>query len=131
MSQPKKTRTKSSRAGLVFPVGRIWSSIKRGKYADRVGVGGGVYMAAVLEYLTAELLELAGIACRDNNRNRIIPRHIQLAVRNDDELNKLLRNVSISQGGVLPNIIAELLPKNTRTKKKGRPSNDNGPSQEY
>ena len=39
-----------------------------------------------------------------------MPRHLQLAVRNDEELNKLLGSVVISQGGVLPNILSELLP---------------------
>lgn len=48
-----------------------------------------MYLAAVLEYLAAELLELAGNAARDNKKNRIIPRHIQLAVRNDEELSKV------------------------------------------
>ena len=66
---------------------------------------------AVLEYLTAEILELADT--RDNKKSRIIPRHLQLAVRNDEELNKLLGGVTIAQGGVLPNIQAVLLPKKT------------------
>ena len=73
-------------------------------------------MAAVLEYLSAEILELAGNAPRDNKKSRIIPPHLQLAVRNDEELNKLLAGVTTAQGGVLPNIQAVLLPKKTEKK---------------
>lgn len=58
-----------------------------------------------------QVLELAGYAARDNKKTRIVPRHIQLAVRNDDELSRLLTNVTISNGGVLPNIHNMLLSK--------------------
>uniref|UniRef100_A0A9J7ZI72 Histone H2A n=1 Tax=Cyprinus carpio carpio TaxID=630221 RepID=A0A9J7ZI72_CYPCA len=101
-----KAKTRSSRAGLQFPVGRVHRLLRKGNYAERVGAGAPVYLAAVLEYLTAEILELAGNAARDNKKTRIIPRHLQLAVRNDEELNKLLGRVTIAQGGVLPNIQA-------------------------
>ena len=80
---------------------------------ERIGAGAPVYLAAVLEYLSAEILELAGNAARDNKKTRIIPRHLQLAIRNDEELNKLLSGVTIAQGGVLPNIQSILLPKKT------------------
>lgn len=85
--------------------------LKKGKYATRVGVGAGIYLAAVLEYLTAEVIELAGNCSKDNNKKRIIPRHILLAVKNDEELNKLFKNVTIAQGG-------------TYLKKKNWDSND-------
>merc|ERR1711924_230502 len=51
-----------SRAGLQFPVGRIHRHLKLGNYGQRVGAGAPVYLAAVLEYLAAEILELAGNA---------------------------------------------------------------------
>ncbi|XP_066291653.1 histone H2A, orphon-like [Branchiostoma lanceolatum] len=108
-----KARSRSARAGLQFPVGRVHRFLRKGHYAELIGAGAPVYLAAVLEYLTAEILELAGNAARDNKKTRIIPRHLQLAVRNDEELNELLSGVTIAQGGVLPNIHAELLPKKT------------------
>ncbi|KAK9681680.1 hypothetical protein RND81_10G020100 [Saponaria officinalis] len=108
--------SRSSKAGLQFPVGRIARFLKSGKYAERVGAGAPVYLAAVLEYLAAEVLELAGNAARDNKKTRIVPRHIQLAVRNDEELSRLLGAVTIAAGGVMPNIHNLLLP---NQKKKG------------
>jgi histone H2A len=111
-----KAKSRSSRAGLQFPVGRIHRLLRKGNYAERVGAGAPVYLAAVMEYLAAEVLELAGNAARDNKKTRIIPRHLQLAIRNDEELNKLLAGVTIAQGGVLPNIQAVLLPKKTEKK---------------
>ena len=87
-----------------FPVGRIARFLRHGRYTQRVGTGAPVYLAAVLEYLAAEVLELAGNAAKDNKKTRIIPRHIQLAIRNDDELNKLMANTTIADGGVIPNI---------------------------
>ncbi|KAJ0734317.1 putative transcription factor Hap3/NF-YB family [Helianthus annuus] len=107
----KKSVTKSVKAGLQFPVGRIARFLKKGRYAQRTGSGAPIYLAAVLEYLAAEVLELAGNAARDNKKTRINPRHVQLAVRNDEELGKLLAGVTIASGGVLPNINPVLLPK--------------------
>jgi len=109
-----KSTSRSAKAGLQFPVGRVGRFLKKGRYAARVGGGAPVYLAAILEYLTAEVLELAGNAARDNKKSRIVPRHVQLAVRNDEELNKLFGNVTIANGGVLPNIHTVLLPKSSK-----------------
>ncbi|KAH9074180.1 histone H2A [Lactarius deliciosus] len=117
-SGESKSQSRSAKAGLQFPVGRVHRLLKRGNYAQRVGAGAPVYLAAVLEYLAAEILELAGNAARDNKKQRIVPRHLQLAIRNDEELNKLLGDVVISQGGVVPFINPELLPSKSKAGKK-------------
>ncbi|NXN16645.1 H2AL protein, partial [Indicator maculatus] len=102
----------SARAGLQFLVGRVYRFLKRGNYAKRISLGAAIYLTAVQEYLSAEILEMAGNAAHASKKVRIAPRHIMLAVRND-EMNKLLACVTIAQGGVMPNILDELLPKRT------------------
>ncbi|KAF3847683.1 hypothetical protein F7725_020711, partial [Dissostichus mawsoni] len=115
-----KIVSRSSRAGLTFPVGRIHRLLKKGQYAKRLGNGSAVYLAAVMEYLCAEILELAGNACCDNKKRRIAPRHILLAI------NTLLAGVIISEGGVLPNIQAILVPKKTKAPRDESPISGRG-----
>jgi histone H2A len=117
----KKSVARSVKAGLQFPVGRVGRYLKKGRYAQRVGSGAPVYLAAVLEYLAAEVLELAGNAAKDNKKSRIIPRHVLLAIRNDEELGKLLAGVTIAHGGVLPKIHSVLLPKKAAEKAAKEP----------
>ncbi|KAF7267872.1 hypothetical protein GWI33_018935 [Rhynchophorus ferrugineus] len=113
-----KAKSRSNRSGLQFPVGRIHRLLRKGNYPEREGAGAPVNLAAVMEYLAAEVLELAGNAARDNKKTRIIPRHLQLAIRNGEELKKFLSVVTIAQGGVLPNIQVVLLPKKADSKTK-------------
>lgn len=102
-------RTRSAKAGLTFPVGRIARHLKKGRFSKNVGGGCPVFMAAVLEYLTAELLELAGNCAKEHKKNRIVPRHIQLAVKSDEEFNKCLGKAIIASGGVMPNVHTALI----------------------
>lgn len=104
-----RAQSSSARAGLQFPVGRIKRYLKRSASGKaRVGSKAAIYLTAVLEYLTAEVLELAGNAAKDLKVKRITPRHLQLAIRGDDELDSLIR-ATIASGGVLPHINKALL----------------------
>ena len=118
-SSKKKATSKSAKAGLTFPVARIGRALRTMRLAKRYGAGGPVYLTAVIEYMAAEVLELAGNACRDNKKKRVTPRHLVLAIRNDEELNKFLGGVTIASGGVLPNIHSVLLPKKSKPSKSG------------
>ena len=69
-----------------------------------------VFLTAVTEYVCAELLELAGNAARDNRNANVIPRHITLAIENDEELSTQFSDVTIFGGGVLPVSPARLPP---------------------
>lgn len=144
----KVSKTRSGRAGLQFPVGRVHRLLRKGNYCERIGAGAPVYLAAILEYLSAEIMELAGNAAKDNKKSRylydglqiekkyvwkesaklfwiiillycyrVTPRHVMLAVKNDDELKNLLKGVIISQGGVMPNIPVQLLPRKSKIDK--------------
>lgn len=50
----------STKANTLFPVGRLNRLIKHGRFSERVSNSAGVFLAGMLEYLTAEIIELAG-----------------------------------------------------------------------
>jgi len=97
-NKPKIKRvSRSVRAGLQFPVGRIHRKLKQGNFAERIkSVGAPIYLAAVLEYLTAEMLEIAGNVCHTEKHLRITPSHLKTAVLGDEELYNLLKGTQFS-----------------------------------
>ncbi|KAK0202938.1 histone H2A [Desarmillaria ectypa] len=111
-----KILTRSHRAGLQFPVSRLYRKLRYNNNGKKIVATAPVYLAAVIEYLVAEIVELAGNAAKDNKKRRILPLHLQLAIRNDDELRRLLDDVFIAKGGVIPHIHPQLLPQTRKPK---------------
>ncbi|XP_073510764.1 histone H2A-like [Phyllobates terribilis] len=102
---PKRPKSGSSRAGLHFPVGRIHGRLCEELCNVRVSTRASVCMAAVLQYVTAELLEAAGNTAQKSKTYQITPAILQYAVRNDTELNRLLANVDMRRGGLPPDLM--------------------------
>jgi histone H2A len=97
------SKSKSSKAGLTFPVPRVGKLLRRGRYMRRVSPAAAVYLTATLEFLAHELLG-AAVKALPAKKHRVTPRAITLGVRKDSELGVLLKNVTLSRGGVVPNV---------------------------
>jgi histone H2A len=118
-----KKISSASRAGLILPPARCKKFFS--VYKFRISMGAPIYLAAVLEYLTAEMLELSGNVAKFNKKVRITPRHMTLAEKNDKEFNRLSieLGIRIAGGGVIPNIHSILLKskKQKKTSRKAEP----------
>ena len=103
---------------LKFPVGRTRTQLRKRQCVSRINAGAAIYLAATLEHLTIDVLQLAGEVARDTSRIRIVPRHLRLAIHSDNEFSKLFNGVIIEACGVPPHISSMLLPMVKITTKK-------------
>lgn len=119
------SKSAQDRAGVKFPISKLAKFAKQGKYADRIGQGVPVFMAGVLEYLTFEILELAsnkagettsGSGSNKKVQKNILPRHIMMAVRSDEEFSRFLKGAEFHQSGRLPTYFDD---NKSNKKKKG------------
>ena len=115
----------ATRAGLVFAPARCTRLFRQGRYSERCSGSTGAYCAGVLQYICEELCELAGDMCESRKKKTITPEHLNLAIRSDHELAKLMYKATVAQGGMLPNINEFLLP----NKNKGGKSTNGDASQ--
>lgn len=105
-----KKMNRSNRAGLMMPVGRIDSLLKKSKFnRGRIGGKTSVYMAGVLQYIMEELLELSKTNGPQKKRDvggsfRISKRHVMLAIESDAEFKSLFKNFCITGAGIMPTL---------------------------
>ena len=114
-----KDQAVSAKRGSKFSVGRMTTFCKNGRFAERIGAGTPIYLAAVLEYITSEIVILASKEAQLDGKKRIKPRHIMLAIRKDEELNNYFKGGDFSQAGVKP-----VSPAKKVGKKKGKSVDD-------
>ncbi|XP_032282380.1 histone H2A-Bbd type 1-like [Phoca vitulina] len=92
----------SMRAELQLPVSRVDRLLREGRYAQRLSSSTLIFLTGILEYLTANILELAGQEARNNHKMRITPEHVQRALGNNQHLSRLFENNTYSQVEAVP-----------------------------
>ena len=100
MAIDKKSKSRSARAGVIFPVGRIHRHLKQGRYSERISSDAPVYMAAVLQQVVEEIFKEANSRKDNKATKRLVPNNILTAIRKDKELNAIFEGVVIRDGGV-------------------------------
>lgn len=91
-----ETGGKAGRAGLVFPPSRIEKLIRLYSVQTRVSASAPVYLAGAIEYIIAEILEMAGNVTTEKKRQRIKLSDVSTAINGDEELSKLFRDIKLT-----------------------------------
>tara|TARA_B110001450_G_scaffold248924_1_gene265666 strand:- start:2414 stop:2779 length:366 start_codon:yes stop_codon:yes gene_type:complete len=118
MPLKKKSESKQTKAGLIFPISRVNRMMKEVSGIKRIGGSASVYMTAVKEYVTSEILELAGKQTHVAKRKRVTDEDVILGIRSDAELAKLCNNVAVYTGDKLSGVSNVLKPSSVKDKKK-------------
>lgn len=100
MAVDKKSKSRSARAGVIFPVGRIHRHLKEGRFAERISSDAPVFMAAVLQQVVEEIFKEAQTRKENKSAKRLTPNNILTAIRKDKELNEIFKDIVIREGGV-------------------------------
>lgn len=116
--EKKKSMSKQAKAGLTMPVSRINRTMKAISKTKRIGGSAPIYMSAVLEYIVAEILELAGNHTQNSKRKRVTPEDVILSIRSDEELSKLCGSIAVYTGDKLTGVGDALKPAPIKEKKK-------------
>lgn len=118
----KKTKSRQTRAGIIFPPSVIERFLRNFGYNKvMVTSSAPIYLAAIMEYFTAQILEGASKISNNNNKVRITVRDLELAVNNDTELKEVFtkNKLSFIGGGVVPYIHPFLLKRVKNIDKNG------------
>ena len=118
----------SKKAGTNFPVGKFVRMLKDGHYQSRISITSAAYLAGVIEYLVAEILETSGNICEEAGKKTLAPKHINLGMRMDEEIMKLMHSTTVMQGGCIPEINEALLPNKGKSKADGSKSKSQAPA---
>jgi histone H3/H4 len=114
--------SKAQKAGLVFNTARVEHILR--KYFKKISASSSLYLSAVLEYITAEIMELSGNAAKDNKMKTISIRHVMFATDFDEELHNLKKRLHWDWAGAgsIPYIHSKLYPTKESINKKKRSS---------
>lgn len=116
--EAKVKQSRSSRAGLLFPVSRIERQLRRGQFAERFGANAPVYLAAVLQWVTHKTMDMAGKISKKNNQQYISPCHLQMSIKNSPVLKHLLGSGPKHRGRAVPK--SQRVASTSKTKKTKR-----------
>ncbi|CAK6450042.1 unnamed protein product [Pipistrellus nathusii] len=92
----RRTRSRTARADLVFSVSHLERRLLDGHYSQRLSANAPVYLAAIIQYLTATVLELAADEAHKMGCRRITPQLLDMAIHNNALLSGFFDNITIS-----------------------------------